>query len=112
MCGNDNRVHERPTQGYAGSTPSVLHTTEERGLSRPPGAHADKQNQEQAELEGIPFSTTFCGEHVPHLSEPRHSHIVRISTLLSFLFEMSHFSLGQVDATISLIMGQAHTGQI
>ncbi|XP_013207146.1 nuclear autoantigen Sp-100-like [Microtus ochrogaster] len=48
MCGNDNRVHERATQGYAGSTPSVLHTTEERGLSRPPGAHADKQNQEQA----------------------------------------------------------------
>ncbi|XP_075807378.1 nuclear autoantigen Sp-100-like isoform X3 [Microtus pennsylvanicus] len=76
ICGNDNRVHERPTQGYAGSTPSVLHTTEERGLSRPLGAHADKQNQEQAELEGIPLSTTFCGEHAPHLSEPQHSHIM------------------------------------
>lgn len=92
MCGNDSRVDGRPTQGHAGSTPSVLHTTEERGLSRPPGAHVDKQNQEQAELEGIPLSTTFCGEHAPHLPEPQHSHIVRISALLSFLFEVSHFS--------------------
>lgn len=92
MCGNDNRVHERPTQDSAGSTPSVLHATEERGLSRPPEAHADKQNQEQAKLEGIPLSTTFCGEQSPHLSEPQHSHKVRISALLSFLFEVSHFS--------------------
>nr|XP_048314923.1 nuclear autoantigen Sp-100-like isoform X2 [Myodes glareolus] len=74
MCGNDNRVHERPIQDSAGSTPSVLHATEERGLSRPPRAHADKQNQEQAKLEGIPLTTTFCGEQSPHLSEPQHSH--------------------------------------
>ncbi|CAO2625226.1 Nuclear autoantigen Sp-100 [Lemmus lemmus] len=68
MCGNDNRVHGRQTRDYyAGSTSSVLHTT-------PPGAHAVKQSQEQAELEGIPLGTTFCGEHASHLSEPQHSH--------------------------------------
>ncbi|KAH0513466.1 Nuclear autoantigen Sp-100, partial [Microtus ochrogaster] len=36
---------------------------------------------------------------------------VRASALLSFLSEVSHFSSCQVDATIPLIMGQAHTSQ-